>query len=99
LPASTIGRPDSAKYRAAWAMASSVGSGKYSWLGTSGGRSPSRKGRAGEVLGQLDMGRARLLEGRYPERPADNLGDRIDALDTVFHFITGSNIRTISTTW
>ena len=37
--------------------------------------------RGGQVLGQLDVGRAGLLEGRDPERLADDLGDRLDPLD------------------
>ena len=36
--------------------------------------------RGGQVLGQLDVGRAGLLEGRDAERLADDLGDRLDPL-------------------
>ena len=82
LPASTIGRSDAAMSRAAWSIASSVGSGRYASVGCERLRGVARLGRhRGEVLGQLDVGRAWLLELGDPERLADDLGDRVDPGD------------------
>ena len=79
LPASTIGREEPAISEAAWAMASSVGSGKYVREGVSGTRHGSTRG-GGDVLGQLDVCRPRLLEPGGAERPGDRLGDRVGPL-------------------
>ena len=55
-----------------------VGPGRAS---SGGVASPDSSGHRGEVLGQLDVGRAGLLERRDPERLADDLGDGLDPLD------------------
>ena len=59
---------------------------------------PRRDVGRGEVFGQLDVGRAGLLEHRDAERLANDLRDRTDPLDPYVPFVTGSNIRTTSTT-
>ena len=52
-----------------------------------------------EVLGQLDVGRAGLLELGDAERLAHDLGHGAGRSTRWFHFVTGSNMRTMSTNW
>ena len=100
LPASTIGRSDAANRRAAWAMASSVGSGKYGIV---------RLERA-DLVAVLGREAARFSGSSMCVGPGFSSVATRKALRTisgiastrstrVFHFVTGASIWTISTTW
>ena len=64
------------------------------------GSGSASTGSRHDVLGQLDVRRARLLRLRDLERLAHDLGDdRAPSSARAFHFVIGLNIETMSMYW
>ncbi len=97
FPASTSGRSEEAIRSAAWAIASSVGSGKYVRPGRSG------RASAGTAVAARFSGSSMWVGPGFSRAATRNAFRTISGIAStrstrVFHFVTGSTIRTMSTT-